>query len=117
MSDSAAKPNTLLPTDLFSSEELLQTLLNVSLTAVNILRPVFGPDKTEIIDFVLEYVNPAGQAMVGLSERPGVNLLSRFPYTQETGVFNFFEILILPLSPICYYLPNFFLQRSYFKLS
>ena len=38
---------------------LLPTLLSVLLSAVNLLRPVYGPDGTAIVDFTLDYLNPA----------------------------------------------------------
>lgn len=72
-------------------DELLQTLLEVSLTAVNLLRPVYEAESNELIDFALEYINPAGQRMVGLPERPGGTLLSHFPAALPNGVFHFYR--------------------------
>ncbi|QNF34233.1 PAS domain-containing protein [Adhaeribacter swui] len=91
MSDFAAKPLAFLSEDLVSTDELLHNLFHLSLTAINLLRPVFQPGSSEIVDFVIEYVNPAGQQMVGLPERPQVTLLTQFPYTHDTGVFAFYR--------------------------
>jgi PAS domain S-box-containing protein len=70
--------------------ELLPTVLAVSLTAVHLVRPLYEPDSTTITDFALEYVNLAGQQMTGLAERPGGTLLTRFPHTLATGIFDFY---------------------------
>ena len=70
---------------------LLPTLLSVSLSAVNLLRPVYGPDGTAIVDFTLDYLNPAAQRMSGLPEQPGTTALARFPEIAATGVFGFYR--------------------------
>jgi signal transduction histidine kinase len=68
----------------------LTTLLAVSLTAVNLLRPIYGPDGAEIVDFTLDYLNPAAQRMAGLPEQPGLTALGRFPNLAANGVFDFY---------------------------
>ena len=73
-----------------SPDALLKTLLDVSLTAVNILRPVYNSDN-ELTDFTLEYLNLAAQRMVKLPEQPTGTLLSNFPHTLDEGVFNFYR--------------------------
>ena len=70
--------------------EILPTVLAVSLTAIHLVRPVYGPDGTTIEDFALEYINPAGQQMTGLPERPGGTLLASFPHTLATGIFDYY---------------------------
>ncbi|WP_126546991.1 PAS domain-containing protein, partial [Hymenobacter amundsenii] len=78
-------------------DALLSTLLAVSLSAVNLLRPVYGPDGPdgpdgpEIVDFALDYLNPAAQRMTGLPEQPGTTALARFPEMASTGVFDFYR--------------------------
>ncbi|MGI4743099.1 MAG: PAS domain-containing protein [Janthinobacterium lividum] len=76
--------------DLFTSEDLFATL-EVSLTGINLLRPVYEPDGATIVDFALEYINPAGQRMTGLSEQPGGTLLGRFPHTLAEGIFQYYQ--------------------------
>ncbi|MBC7446613.1 MAG: PAS domain-containing protein [Hymenobacteraceae bacterium] len=71
-------------------DPLLHTLLDINLAGVLLLRPLYerrGAETTEITDFALDYLNPAGQRMVGLPARPGGTLLGRFPHTRATGSF------------------------------
>ena len=71
---------------------LLPDLLAISLTAVNLLRPVFGPDGSELVDFAVEYLNPAAQRITGLPERPvGISTRGRFPDIFANGVFDFYR--------------------------
>ena len=78
--------------DLFASPAaLLHDLLAVSLTAVNLLRPLYGPDGTELVDFAVEYLNPAAQRMTALPERPNVTAQARFPDLFANGVFAFYR--------------------------
>jgi len=76
--------------DLFTSEDW-RALLDVSLTAIHLVRPVYEPDGPAIVDFALEYLNPAAQRMTGLSEQPGGTMLSRFPQTLAEGVFAYYR--------------------------
>ncbi|WP_426062051.1 PAS domain-containing protein [Hymenobacter sp. B1770] len=71
-------------------DPLLRDLLAVSLTAVNLLRPLYS-HTGELYDFAIEYLNPAGQRMTGLPERPGETLRSRFPETFSNGVFDLYQ--------------------------
>jgi signal transduction histidine kinase len=80
----AAFPTTALP------DGLLQPLLAVSLTGVNIVRPLYGPTG-EMEDFALDYLNPAGQRMTGLPERPSGTLRTHFPHTLASGIFAFYQ--------------------------
>ena len=71
--------------------ELLPTLLAVSLTAVCVLRPVYGGAAgAGPTDFLIEYLNPAGQRMVG-PPQPGDTLRTRFPHTVESGGLAFYQ--------------------------
>jgi PAS domain S-box-containing protein len=72
------------------ADDLLQTTLAVSLTAINLLRPVLGP-AGEILDFTLDYINPAGQRMTQLPERPAGTLCSLFPHARPTGLLDFYR--------------------------
>jgi PAS domain S-box-containing protein len=73
-----------------SADSLLQATLAVSLTAINLLRPLRG-DGAEIVDFFLEYVNPAGQFLAGLPERPAGTLRTLFPHAQANGLLDFYR--------------------------
>jgi PAS domain S-box-containing protein len=79
-----------MPTATSLAAELLPAVLAVSLTAIHLVRPLYGPDGTTIEDFALEYLNPAGQQMTGLPERPGSTLLTHFPSTRESGIFDYY---------------------------
>jgi signal transduction histidine kinase/CRISPR/Cas system-associated endoribonuclease Cas2 len=83
-------PAAALPADLSASHDLLHTLLEVSLTAVNVLRPLYDP-AGELVDFALVYVNPAGQRINGLPEHPDGTLLGRFPHALATGIFDYYR--------------------------
>ncbi|RZJ89991.1 MAG: hypothetical protein EOO60_09425, partial [Hymenobacter sp.] len=65
--------------DLFAPDDW-RTLLDVSLTGIHLVRPVYAADGAEIVDFAIEYLNPAGQRMTGLAEQPGGTLLTYFPH-------------------------------------
>ncbi len=88
MFNSAARSAAPIFTDLSSAEALLQTMLEVSLSSIVLLRPVGEGDE---MDFSIEYINPAGQRMLKMSERPGEMLSSRFPQTQKNGVLEFYR--------------------------
>jgi signal transduction histidine kinase len=77
------------PAALFAPADWL-ALLDVSLTGINLLRPLYGP-AGELADFALEYLNPAAQRMAGLAAQPGGTLLTHFPDTLRTGVFAFYQ--------------------------
>ncbi|RZK32862.1 MAG: hypothetical protein EOO57_14540, partial [Hymenobacter sp.] len=76
--------------DLFTPEDWF-ALLDVSLTGIHLVRPVYGPDGTTIVDFAIEYLNPAGQRMTGLLEQPGGTLLGRFPHALAEGIFAYYR--------------------------
>ncbi|MBC8083100.1 MAG: PAS domain-containing sensor histidine kinase [Hymenobacter sp.] len=71
--------------------ELLPALLAVSLTAVFVLHPVYGPDEAGVVDFVVEYSSPAAQRMMRVSEGDPFSLLTRFPQAQFNGMFDFYR--------------------------
>jgi len=80
----------LSPSSASFPEGLLEPLLAISLTGVNLLRPLY--DSAGILDdFATEYLNPAAQRMTGLPERPDGTMRSRFPETFRNGVFAFYR--------------------------
>ncbi len=74
----------------FLPEGLLLDLLDVSLTAINLLRPCYGPGG-ELTDFAPEYFNPAAQRMTGLPERPAGTARTLFPDIFTNGIFDFYR--------------------------
>ncbi len=73
-----------------SPEKLLEAVLDVSLTGINLLSPRYGPSG-ELEDFAIEYLSPAAQRMAGLPERPGGTLLTRFPNSVASGIFDYYR--------------------------
>jgi signal transduction histidine kinase len=71
----------------YLTTETLEALLTVSLTALTVLLPVYEPDNKGITDFAFDYLNPAGQRMLRLPERPETNFLACFPHARESGMF------------------------------
>ena len=70
--------------------ELLQAVLEVSLTGFILFRPLYSPtDPAALIDLAYEYVNPAAQRMLRLPERPADSFLTLYPGAVQTGVFAF----------------------------
>ncbi|WP_426061490.1 sensor histidine kinase [Hymenobacter sp. B1770] len=67
----------------------LRALLAVSLTALALWRPHYGPDGTTLTDFACTYLNPAGQLLLGQPERPAETFLTLFPDARENGLFAF----------------------------
>ena len=70
---------------------LLETVFDMSPVAFQLLRPLFGPDGTAVVDFTLDYLNPAGQRMLGLPVRETQSMLVRFPHTGPAGIFDFYR--------------------------
>ena len=83
---SASAPRLPLP----AADDLLESVLDISLTAVLLYRPLAGPDG-ELKDFALEYVNPAGQRMLMLPARPGGTVRSHFPPAHAAGTIAFYR--------------------------
>jgi hypothetical protein len=80
----------LLPADPSVGFDLLQTVLDVSLTGIGVLRPLYDTT-SEIVDFTIEYLNPPAQRMMGLPEQSGGRLLTHFPYTIAAGIFDYYR--------------------------
>lgn len=77
------------PADLFAPADWL-ALLDVSLTGINLLRPLYGP-AGELTDFALDYLNPAAQRITGRAVQLGQALGSLFPDTRRNGVLAFYR--------------------------
>jgi PAS domain S-box-containing protein len=83
----ALAPSTLT---LSAADDLLRATLAVSLTAINLLRPLRGP-AGDVVDFAVEYLNPAAQRMVNLPEQPAGTLLTLFPHVITNGLLDFYR--------------------------
>lgn len=77
--------------DEVNPEDLLQTLLAISLTGVMLLRPVYAADGTTVLDLAWVQLNPAAQRMLRLPERPTESFLTLFPTAKAAGVFDFYR--------------------------
>ncbi|MGY3091055.1 signal transduction histidine kinase [Hymenobacter sp. UYAg731] len=86
----SAAPTTGPRLPLPAADALLESVLDVSLTALQLWRPIYGSGDA-LVDFALEYLNPAGQRMLDLPARPGGTMRTRFPHTLDTGVFGFYS--------------------------
>ena len=76
---------------LFSAEELLTTLLDISLTGVILFRPVYAPNRPdEIADLAYVRLNAAAQRMLQLPECPAETFLTLYPSAIEAGIFAFY---------------------------
>ena len=87
-------PDTTTATPLGSELDLaglVDALLNVSLTGTLLLRPLFGADQKELVDFAWERLNPAAQRMLRLPECPAGSFLTLFPMARAAGVFEFYR--------------------------
>ncbi|WP_226930185.1 PAS domain-containing sensor histidine kinase [Hymenobacter siberiensis] len=84
-------PIPLLPPGAAFPAELLPALLDVSLAAVLLLRPVYTPGGGKPADFAVEYLSPAAQRNWGQPERPGGTLLKYFPHLPASGVLDFYR--------------------------
>ncbi len=81
----------LLPADVPVSEELLRTLLAVSLTGIILFRPVLAPGGGAMLDLAYEQLNPAAQHLLQLPARPAESFLTLHPHARTTGVWAFYE--------------------------
>ena len=90
-----------------SSGNLLQTLLDVSLTGIILFRPVYAPqDPATVCDFAYEYLNPAAKRLLHLVECPVESFLTRFPQAADNGVFAFYCDTYLSGQPGEYEVPD-----------
>jgi len=103
MDSSGALPADLapLPGDL-APAELLRGVLDVSLTALQLMRPVYAPDGATIVDFSPEYTNPTGLRMLGYAQQPSGTMLNLFPHTLANGIFAYYQRAFAAPGPLRY---------------
>ncbi|ALW84151.1 hypothetical protein AUC43_02970 [Hymenobacter sedentarius] len=76
------------PLALPSSDELL-ALLDESQTALALICPRYAADNQALTNFSFEYLNPAAQRLLGLSDHPETAFLACFPHAAEAQVLAF----------------------------
>ena len=91
--------DSLLLADFTPPADLLQTLLDVSLTGVIVFRPVFAADGVEIVDLAYVRLNPAAQRMLRLPELPARTFLQLYPNAVKAGIFAFYRDTFLDDKP------------------
>ena len=74
-----------------AADELLRAVLEVALTPIILLRPHYAQAGGELVDFGLDYLNPAALQMGGLRQQPSGTLQAHFPVIRANGVFAFFR--------------------------
>lgn len=82
-----------LPADVPQPSALLGALLDISLTGVLLLRPLYAAagEAAPIIDFAYVHPNPAAQQMLQFPACPAESFLTLFPKAQAMGVFGFYR--------------------------
>lgn len=81
----------LSPTRSAFPAELLPTLLEVSLAAVLLLRPVYTAAGSELADFTVDYLNPAAQRLLPWPEQPGGLVLTHLLHPLASGSLDFYR--------------------------
>jgi PAS domain S-box-containing protein len=99
MSDSSSNYIDALPSDLSSANDLLHSLLQVSLAPLCLLRPLYNPEDPEIADFALAYLNPAAQSLLHLPEQPGETIRSHYEPTRAFSLLAFYRGVYLAGAP------------------
>ena len=87
----AATPLSTFPADLqatYPPAALLAAVLDTSLTGVALYSPLRDADGN-LVDFRIDWLNPAAQRILGQPARPAMTYLHHYPHTRETGVFAF----------------------------
>jgi two-component system, sensor histidine kinase len=86
------------PASLFSdsSPNLLQAVLEISLTGYVLFRPLYdAAQPATLTDLGYAYVNPAAQRMLQLPECPTETFLTLYPDAAEAGIFAFYRDIYL----------------------
>ncbi|SMB92452.1 PAS/PAC sensor signal transduction histidine kinase [Hymenobacter roseosalivarius DSM 11622] len=82
------------------ADDLLQAILDVSLTGIIVFRPVYDPaDPATITDLAYVHLNPAAQRMLQLPECPTKSFLTLYPSAVEAGIFAFYRDSFLADGP------------------
>ena len=73
-----------------SADDLLRTLLDVSLTGLLLLRPVYAANGADVCAWAYEQVNPVAQRLLGLAPHPPQTLLAAAAPAQDADLFAFY---------------------------
>jgi len=92
---------TVLPDDI-SADTLLHHALDVSLTGIQLLRPVYAPNDQTPVDFTFAYTNPAGLRISRVTEPLDGTLLERFPHARAAGVLAYYQQAFAAHEPLAY---------------
>ncbi|OON65275.1 hypothetical protein B0919_24430 [Hymenobacter sp. CRA2] len=76
------------PTEVRSTDKLLETLCEVSLTGVALYTPVYDA-AGQLADLAVAYLNPAAQRLLGLTVRPDTTYRQQFPEALFDGSWAF----------------------------
>jgi len=76
----------VFPLDAPTADELLRTLLDVSLTGVLLVRPVLTAAGGDLCDLACTYANPAAQQLLGITQYPTEALLPHFPAAAAASI-------------------------------
>lgn len=72
-------------------DQLLEDLVDISLTGVIFFKPVYAEDGTGITDLAYVRLNPAAQRMLQLPQCPRETFLTLYPHAREAGIFAFYR--------------------------
>ncbi|TGE24707.1 PAS domain S-box protein [Hymenobacter aquaticus] len=82
------------------SDQLLQDLLELSLTGIILFEPIYAShEPATIIDLAYVRLNPAAQRMLLLPERPTATFLTLYPNAEGAGIFAFYRDTFLAGQP------------------
>lgn len=93
--------SALLPGD-GDAASLLRHVLDVSLTGIQMLRPIYAPDEQTPVDFAFVYTNPAGLRISRVTEPLRGTLLEHFPHTHAAGVLAYYQQAFATDEPLAY---------------
>ncbi|HEX8427969.1 PAS domain-containing protein [Hymenobacter sp.] len=83
--------STALQPDLYSPADLLETLLDISLTGIALLRPVYAAAGAELVDLAYVRLNPPAQRLLQLPEYPANTFLVLQSDAQAKSLFDFYR--------------------------
>ena len=79
-----------LPTSSALADDFAQTVWEVAVAGLFVLRPCYGEPAGSIQDFAYVHLNPVAQRQLGLPASPAESLLAGHPAARETGLFAFY---------------------------
>jgi PAS domain S-box-containing protein len=96
--------------DLFSADDLLEALFEVSAASMLLLKPVWAAEATELTDLAFGRLNARAQQLLGLPAAPTPTFRQHFPLPAQASLFAFCRDTYLghPIgdAPVSYPLPG-----------